>query len=62
MNKQVRAQVLKALAYGEAPERIADVMNVEEEDIASIPQSDIDEERAYLSEMGMIQEVIVDED
>lgn len=57
MNKQVRAQVLKALAYGEAPERIADVMNVEEEDIASIPQSDIDEERAYLSEMGMIQEV-----
>ena len=61
MNKQVRAQVLKALAYGEAPERIADVMNVEEEDITSIPQSDIDEERAYLSEMGMIQEVIVDE-
>lgn len=57
MNEQVRAQVLKALAYGEAPERIADVMNVEEEDIASIPQSDIDEERAYLSEMGMIQEV-----
>lgn len=57
MNKQVRAQVLKALAYGEAPERIAEVMNVKAEDIASIPQSDIDEERAYLSEMGMIQEV-----
>ena len=55
MNDQVRAQVLKALAYGEAPERIAEVMNVNAEDIASIPQSEIDEERAYLSEIGMIE-------
>ncbi|MGN0504348.1 MAG: hypothetical protein ACI4HJ_04800 [Ruminococcus sp.] len=54
MNDQIRAQVLKALAYGEAPERIAEVMNVNAEDIASITQGEIEEERAYLSEIGMI--------
>lgn len=54
MTDQTRREVIKALAYGKSEREIINVMGVTSDDVKSVAQSEIDNERAYLKEMGYV--------
>ncbi len=50
----VKRQIIKALAYGESKETIKSVMGVTDADVDSIPYSEIEAEKKYYEEMGLM--------
>ena len=54
MTVQTRCEVIKALARGKSVEETADLMEVNPDEVKSVTQAEIDEERAHLKEAGRI--------
>lgn len=54
MTDQTRREVIKARAYGKTEAEIVNIMGVTPEDVQSVAQSEIDDQRQYLKEMGYI--------
>ena len=55
LSNDIYRECVKALAYGKTPKEIAQVMNVSEIDVKSIPQAHVKTEREYLKQMGYIE-------
>lgn len=55
LSNDVYRECVKALAYGKTPKEIAEVMDVDERDVKSIPQAHVKTEREYLIQMGYIE-------
>lgn len=55
LSNDIYRECVKALAYGKTPKEIAQVMNVDERDVKSIPQAHVKTEREYLIQMGYIE-------
>ena len=51
---QTRREIIKARAYGKTEAEIIDIMGVTSDDVKSVSQGEIDDERAYLKEMGYV--------
>lgn len=55
VNFETKRQIIKALAYNKTAEEIQTAMpDVTDEDINSIPQSEVEAEKQYYREMGYL--------
>ena len=55
MTREIKRQLIKALAYGKSKDEIKACMEVSDEDIDSVTAEEIEVEKAYYKEMGYLQ-------